>query len=256
MVIHSYLTDGFFSFGKSLLLSFKRHHGEEIPFLLSTRNLSKAQIDELHRCYKRLFIFNAEIDMVWLSKETGIDIKTLLKYKWQVENIYVKPESTIWKQFISVEDRYKNAVYEAYNMAPNFLIHMDVDSLINRPLDPLFDIVKDHDVSAIFRLGHHLDRMKVFGCLMGFRVGQPAYTFLETWRKNIDAISLVRKPRGYGQTSFYHTYQELKGSGISWGRIPRSFVQPGAASNALILQGNNGKSKSAASKDFARMTSC
>jgi hypothetical protein len=236
------MTDGFFDFGKILLQSFKKHHGEDITFFLSTRDLSEQQIDELYSLYRNLIVSNEQIDMEKLSKETGISTRLLKKYKWQVESRFVKPKSVIWKQFISVEDRYRNSLQEAFNICGDHVIHMDVDSYINRPLHPLFKLVENNDVSLIFRLNAPL-RMKVFGCLMGFKFGPEADTFLETWRKHIDAKPLIKKPRGYGQTSCFLAYDELKKSNINWGRIPRGYVQPVFHRGALIVQGNNGRNK-------------
>lgn len=250
MLIHSYLTDGFFTFGKAFLLSFKQHHGESMPVFLTTRDLSEEQIDELYSIYDNLIVSNEKIDMERLSDRTGIGIKRLRKLKWQVENIHVKRESVIWKQFISVEDRYRNSLDDAFSIAGDYLIHMDADSYIKKPLDPLFELVKNNDVSAIFKLGQKKIRLRIFACLLGFKVGQGAQTFLETWRKHIDAIPLIKKPQGYGQTSFYNAYRELEKSGIKWGRIPRPFVQPGFKSNAFIIQGNNGRRKDRVAKEF------
>ena len=184
-----------------------------------------------------------------ISKETSISTRLLKKYKWQVESRFVRSKSIIRKQFISVEDRYRNSLQEAFNICGDHVIHMDVDSFINQPLDPLFDIVQSSDVSLIFRLNQTL-RMKIFGCLMGFKFGLEAQTFLDTWRKHIDAVPLVKKPRGYGQTSCFLAYDELAHSDIRWGRIPNRFVHPRFNETALIVQGNNGRRKQRVATDF------
>lgn len=252
MLIHSYMTNGFFDFGMALLRSFKKHHGESMTFLLSTRDLKENQIDRLYSLYKNLIVSNKQIDMEALSKKTGCSVKHLKKYKWQVENIYVKPESVIWKQYISVEDRYRDSLEEAFNICGDHMIHLDVDSYINRPLSPLFKIVRNNDVSLIFRGGPM--RFKIFGCVMGFSFGTKADKFLETWRKKIDEVPLVQKPRGYGQTSCFIAYDTLSSplvnSGIKWGHIPKSFVSPQFNKKALIIQGNNGRRKAAVAKQF------
>lgn len=252
MLIHSYMTDGFFDFGKALLLSFKRFHGESIPFLLTTRDLKEDQIDELYSLYDNLIVHNDQIDMEALSKRTNKPVKALKRYKWQVENVFVKRESVIWKQFISVEDRYKNSLQDAFNICGDVFIHMDVDSLIINPLDSLFRLVEHNDVSLVFRPNHAL-RFKIFGCLMGFKFGSNAYDFLKVWEKHIDAVPLIKKPRGYGQTSCWKAYSELKDSAIKWGRIPRRFVHPKPNARALILQGNNGQNKRTVAKRFMRL---
>ncbi len=255
MLIHSYMTNGFFNFGKALLLSFKHFHGESMPFLFTTRDLSEEQIDELYSLYDNLIVHNDQIDMEALSEKTGIGVKRLRKLKWQVENIYVKRESTVWKQFISVEDRYRNSLQDAFNICGNAFIHMDADSLIINPLDSLFRLVEHNDVSLIFRPNHAL-RFKIFGCLMGFKFGSNAYDFLKVWEKHIDAVPLVKKPRGYGQTSCWKAYCELEDSAIKWGKIPGRFVHPRQNDRALILQGNNGRRKRVVAKQFLERAQC
>lgn len=255
MLIHSYMTDGFFDFGKALLLSFKHFHGESIPFLFTTRNFSEKQIDELHSLYDNLIVSNTQIDMQMLSKNINVPLKDLQRYKWQVENVFVKKESIIWKQFISVEDRYRNSLQDAFSICNDAFIHMDADSLIVNPLDSLFRIVERNDVSLIFRPQHSL-RFKIFGCLMGFKFGLEADKFLETWRKYIDAIPLAKKPRGYGQTSCWKAYSELSDSDIKWGQIPKTFVHPRPNPSALILQGNDGRKKKTVAREFLRRAKC
>lgn len=255
MLIHSYMTDGFFDFGKALLFSFKHFHGESMPFLFTTRNLSEQQIDELYSLYDNLIVHNAEIDMQALSERTGISVQLLNKHKWQVENVYVKRESVIWKQFISVEDRYRESLQDAFNICGDVFIHLDADSLIVHSLDQLFKIVEYNDVSLVFRPNHAL-RFKIFGCLMGFKFGSNAYDFLKIWEKHIDAIPLVKKPRGYGQASCWMAYDELKDSNIKWGKIPNHFVHPRQNARALILQGNNGNRKRRVAQDFLRRAQC
>jgi hypothetical protein len=249
------MTDGFFDFGKALLLSFKKFHGETIPFLFTTRNLSDQQIDELYSLYDNLIVHNAQIDMQMLSKNIGIPLAALQKYKWQVENVFVKRESVIWKQYISVEDRYRDSLQDAFNICGDAFIHMDADSLILRPLTELFRLVERNDVSLVFRPNHAV-RFKIFGCLMGFKFGPKADKFLGTWRKHIDAIPLRKKPRGYGQTSCWRAYDELKDSDIKWGKIPKVFVHPRPNPRALILQGNNGQKKKTVARNFLRRVKC
>ena len=255
MLIHSYMTDGFFDFGKALLLSFKHFHGESMPFLFTTRDISEQQIDELYSLYDNLIVHNDKIDMKALGERTGISMESLKRRKWQVEKVYVKKESIIWKQFISVEDRYRESLQDAFNICGDAFIHMDVDSLIINPLDPLFRLVEMNDVSLVFRPNQAL-RFKIFGCLMGFKFGSNAYDFLHAWRRHIDAVPLVKKPRGYGQTSCWMAYRELQDSAIKWGKIPGRFVHPRRNARALILQGNNGRRKRTVAKQFLELAQC
>ena len=243
------MTDGFFNFGEALLKSFKEHHGEDMTFLLTTRDLDDRQIDRLYSLYKNLIVSNEQIDMEAVAKKAKTTVADLEFQKKQVEQSFVRARSVRWKQYISVEDRYRNSLQDALAICGDCFLHLDIDSFINAPLDPIFDIVESNDVSLVFRYGQP-ERFRIFGCVMGFKFGLEADRFLTVWRKHIDRFPLHRKPKGYGQTSCFRAYKELSGSRIKWGVIPKQYIGATFKPSILIRQGNDGRKKSAVAKQF------
>jgi len=247
MLIHTYFTDGFYRFGKIFIESFKSIHGEENPIIATTRNLNDKQILRLERIYKNIIVLNQKIDMKWLSERSGYSVNQLLKFKHDVEfhKITDGHSNVIWKQYISVEDRYRNSILEAYdyNHGEKYMMHIDADSYIRKPLDPLFEVIKNNDVSLILRLDRPKDMKKVFGTLSGYTINKRSKGFLHLWKEHIDSIPLRNKPQGFGQTSCYYAYRDLKNSNIKWGKINKEWVKSNLEDKLLIWSGNHGRGK-------------
>jgi hypothetical protein len=247
VLIHTYFTDGFYKFGKIFIESFKSFHGEEMPMIATTRNLTDEQIAEVESMYKNVTVLNRKINMKSVSKRAKQNINTLLKYKQQIEYVHIRRRSgnVVWKQYISVEDRYKTSILEAmgYAQGEEYMMHIDADSYIRKSLDPIFDIIKKNDVSLIFRLDRPKKNRKIFGTLSGYKLGGKATRFMNKWVEHIDAVPLHLKPVGYGQTSCYYAYRDLKGSNIRWGTIPKSWVNSSLNKNSLIWSGNHARGK-------------
>jgi len=260
VLIHTYFTDGFYRFGKIFIESFKVFHGEEMPMVITTRNLNRQQLRELKSLYKNLTILNKKINMENISKRTGKSVETLKKLKHEIEFHHVrwKKGNVIWKQYISVEDRYRTSITEAmhYKGDEEFMMHIDADSYIRKSLDPIFKIIKENDITLIFRLDRPKINRKIFGSLVGFKLGKRADLFMRKWIKHIDAKSLKDKPIGYGQTSCYLAYDELKDIGIEWGTIPKKWVKSNLNEQSLIWSGNSSRGKTMTlnifEKDFRR----
>ena len=256
MLIHTYFTDGFFNFGQIFIESFKDLHGEEMPMVVTTRNLNNKQIRILRSLYKNLVIINEKIDMNYVSKRTRKDIKVLERYKQEIEFQHVsrRKGNVVWKQYISVEDRYRNSILEAmkYKGDEKYMMHIDSDSYIRKSLDPIFKIIEANDVTLIFRLDRPKLNRKIFGSLVGLRLGAKANLFMNTWVKHIDDKHLREKPIGYGQTSCYLAYEELKNSNIKWGTIPKRWVKSDLNKQSLIWSGNNSRGKTKTLNIFER----
>jgi len=220
MVIHSYLTNGFYEWAKVFIQSFRLHNGSDMRIVLSTRDLKERQIKELYSLVDNIEIRNESLDLEKMSRSSGFTIERLVVLKKQIEEIHVTPESVIWKQFISVEDRYRNSIIDVMCDYKNedFLIHFDIDTYIIAPLDKLFNLVRSNDISIRFRPNSYISR-KVLGNLIGFRLGGKCDEFMDRWVHHIDAKPIKAKPAGYGQTSFYYAYLDTKDT-YSWGDIP------------------------------------
>lgn len=249
MVIHSYFTDGFYKFGINLIRSLKNIHGEKYPVVLTTRNLNLDQINLLNAIYKNLRVFNEALDIDYFVEKTGVRKEEALKYKYEIEKLNVNKSNrtnVLWKQFISVEDRYKKSIMEVWEFTDQkHILHLDADSYIRKPLDPLFDIIKRNDVSLIFTNDNRPHR-KIFGSTIGLKKGKNALKFMNAWIKEIDKIPLKNKPLGYGQTSCLAAYNITKNQ-IKFGRFNPIWVKPNLDERAIIWAGNHprGKEKTA-----------
>jgi len=245
MIIHSYLTNGFYPWAELFLESLEFHHGTEHKVVLSTRDLTKEQIENLITLYPNIEIRNEALDIESMSLKSNIPIEKLIKYKNEIESKCVFGPNVIWKQFISVEDRYKKSIIDVMNdyQHEDFMLHIDIDMYVRQPLDDLFEIIRNNDISIKFRLNSK-DNRKVLGSLIGFRLEKKTLEFMNKWIYYIDKIPINEKPIGYGQTSFYYAYRDMKDN-FDWGQFPTKFSSPHLRDNDVIRSGNTkyGKTK-------------
>ena len=134
MLIHSYLTDGkpMFEFALLFLESFKYYHGEDIKIVFSARNLRKNQLEQLYGSYSNLDIINERFGYKRVKEKTGFSNHYIDEIKSAVENginISGKQDLITMKQFISVDDRYRNSILDAMNRYRyyNHMLHLDID---------------------------------------------------------------------------------------------------------------------------------
>ena len=259
MIIHSYLTDGFYGWAEIFLKSFFYHHGDEHKIFLSTRDLKNKQVNILRSLYPNIQIINKQLDINNISKRAKLPKEKILELKNNIENGAVNKNNFIWKQAISVEDRYRNSILEAmrYNPDQDYLVHFDIDMYFRKNLEELFNIVKNNDISIKFRLNSKINR-KVMGGLIGFKLSQQTDRFMINWIKYIDRVPLYEKPIGYGQTSFYYSYLDFKNK-LDWGNIPGKFISPRFLDTDVVWSGNTvaGKTKNLKRcyQDFKEMKS-
>lgn len=243
MIIHSYFTDGLYGWAEIFVKSFLFHHGDKYKIFFCSRDLSQKQISDLSSLTPNLYISNKPLDLNMISKRAKMPVSRILKLKDHIEKRAVTKKSVIWKQAISVEDRYRTSIIEAMNKFPSedFLIHFDIDLYFRKRLDDLFKIVTNNDISIKFRLKSKLSR-KVMGGLIGFRLCPKTKKFMKRWIYHIDNIPLYEKPIGYGQTSFYYTYLDFENK-MKWGYIPSRFLSPRFDETDVIWSSNNKRGK-------------
>jgi 5-hydroxyisourate hydrolase-like protein (transthyretin family) len=257
MIIHSYLTDGFYGWAEIFIKSFVYFHGTTHKIVLTTRDLTDEQIHNLQMLYQNLIVKNKSLDLKNIAERARLTIKEIKKLKRHIENSAVNRKTFIWKQAISVEDRYRNSILEAMDEGINgeYLIHFDIDMYFRSELSQLFEIVTNNDISIKFRLGSKINR-KVMGGLIGFRICDKTKEFMNRWKYYIDELPLYKKPLGYGQTSFYLAYCDLQEK-IKWGHIPSKFISPRFLETDVIWSGNTKKGKEynlkLCYKDFSEM---
>jgi len=240
MIIHSFLTDGFFPWAKIYLKSFKFHHGEKLHIVFCTVNLTENQINELHSLYSNLNVINKFIDIQEVSDSWGMDLQIVLKHKKQIEKVHVTDEARIWKQFISADKRIRSIydVMKEYNHE-DYLMHTDIDIYFRTNLQDLFTLIKNNEISIRFRLNSSLQR-KVMGGMIGFEINNKVFNFMDRWVEYLDAVPIVKRETGYGQTSFYLTYKDFEFN-YKWGDIPISYISPHMKPTDQIWSANTTK---------------
>jgi hypothetical protein len=249
VIIHSYVTDGFYDFAVTLIESFKNKHGEDMPFLLHGKELSNEQIEGLYKRYKNLTIKNSEIDWVWLERMSKMSKKQLLQGKHQVEHLgnrYMSKQFYHWKHYISIYSRYRDAIAEAFEFAGEgeHILHLDIDLYINRDLTPIFNLIEMSDVAIMLRPQLSPEWRKVYGCILGFTVNDRSRKFIKKVRTHIHAKDFINIPKGYGQIVFWRAWQDFrKTKEIKFAKIPETWIDKGFGNKALILSANNGLKK-------------
>jgi len=244
LIIHSYLTDGFYGWAELFVKSFRFHHGNDYKIFLTTRNLNKKQIENLES-FPNIHISNEKLNIRDIANRAKMNVEDILKLKHKIENDAVTEKSFIWKQAISVEDRYKRSIIEVMYAFPqeDYLVHFDIDMYFRDNLFDLFKTIKDNDITIKFRLNSKINR-KVMGGLIGFKISEKTIRFMKKWINYIDEKPLHKKPIGYGQTSFYLAYLFMKNE-LSWGNVKSKYISPRFLETDVIWSGNtkDGKEK-------------
>lgn len=242
MIIHSYLTDGFFPWAKIFLESYGFHNGSDNLVVLSTRGLTTDQISELYDLYDNLVVKNKDYDMKKFAKRAGVPQKILKEYKRQVEEECVTQKNKVWKLMIAADERVKST-YEVMKeyQDEDFMFHSDIDMYIRSPLTELFDTIKKHDISIRLRLHSKLNRKTMIG-IQGYRLCNTTINFVRRWIKYVDDKAPKDRPLGYGQTACYYAYMDFKDK-VKWWSVPRRFIAPQMYDTDIIWSGNTKKGK-------------
>jgi ACT domain-containing protein len=242
VIVHAYLTSGFFPWAKIFLESYKYHNGEDNRVILSTRCLKDQQLTELYNIYSNLQIINTQYSIKNMAAKAGITQTKMLKYKNEVETNHVTMENKVWKLMIAADDRVKSIrdVLQA-NMNEDYMFHSDIDMYIRAPLTELFDFIKQHEISIRLRLKSKLNRRTMIG-IQGYKIGKKALNFLNSWIKHVENIKPKDRPLGYGQTSCYYAYKEFVNN-TDWGSVPRKFIAPQMKETDIIWSANTSQGK-------------
>ena len=242
MLVHAFLTDGFYPWAELFVESFKHHNGEDIPIVLCTRILNDDQINKLYSLHSNITVENKQIDLKRLAKKFGISYKQLLEYKHQIEKVHITTEARIWKQYTSADQRIRS-IYEVMkkHTDQDFILHSDIDMYIRIQLGDLFDLIEANDISIRFRLNSSTPR-KVMGGLIGFKINEKVFKFMERWEKYLDDVPIPKRKIGYGQSSFFFAYRDLKDD-YKWGDVPQRYISPFMRPEDRIWSANNTKGK-------------
>jgi hypothetical protein len=249
MIIHAYFTDGYYPWADFFVRTLKHSNGEDNKLIVSSRNLNKNQIKGLKDLYKNIEVRNKDLDYQKMAKRAKVSLNELMVMKKQVETIKINKTNRVWKLMTSAEDRIKE-IRDVHNSLPEgeHFLNMDIDTYIRHPLDPWFKIVRENDFTSIFRIEK---QMREFGylkredfliicCIQGYTISKKTTNFLNKWVEHIDSLNPPERSKGWGQTTCYRAYDEVKEE-LKWGNInPKTFSLTGVGEHHLIWGANKG----------------
>jgi len=256
MMIHAYLTDGYYDWAQLFLKSLKYHHGEEFLVVLSSRDLDESKIENLHSLYNNLDVINKGFNINKMAKRAGVSREKLLKFKKQIETSHVTPASNVWKTMIADDDRIRD-IYQIMQRYKDqeYMIHFDVDMYFKKPITELIEIVKSNDISIRLRLQSKMTRRTMIG-VQGYKLTDLTIRFVKDWIKNIEKVPVNRRPLGHGQAACYHSYMKFKDQ-LSWGTVFPRFISPRMEQTDVVWSANTKKGKERTialfNKDFKEM---
>jgi len=248
-IINAYFTDGYIEWAKLFIKSYTYHNGEDDKMIICSRNLNSEQQVEIFGLRNNIEVRNINLDFNKLSKKAKVNKNQLLEFKKQVETVKVSGNNKVWKLMIAGDDRIKsiynimnNEIYEGSN-----LIHFDVDMYVTGKITKIIDIAENNDVSTIFRIEKQMRRRgKVFRehravliNIQTYKINERSRKFVKRWIKYIDDIPPIKRPKGYGQTSYYYAWKDLNKE-VDFGHIPREYQSFGSRKNSFLWTANMG----------------
>lgn len=261
LLIHSYMTSGFFSWAILYLKTLKKFNGEKHTVFFDCRDFTKKQKKELKKLYSNLIIKNETIDYEELKNRSGISIQKLKKLKVDVEtkrkNINTL-DKILWKQFISVEERYRGSIpyaFDTYKDNFTHILHLDIDTCFIGSIDPIINLMENRDVVFRFqdtkppknKVKKNQNKV-IWGHTLGIKLTKQSRDFIQSWCDIIDSKDLKNKPKGFGQTSLYKAF-ELHRDELNWDYMPYYYTltdnvyrsNPKLRNKVILLTGNKGK---------------
>jgi hypothetical protein len=201
--IHTFLTPGFMGWGELFLEALRRIHGERIHVRIDSRNLSDEDIELLHRIYGNIEIHNRPLDWQALADEAGVSLETFHQWRVEIERGVSTQDNHLFRIAISVNERYctlPQVMEELRAQGYEIMLHSDADIYIRRPLDRLFEILSEHDLSLFIR-PKNPHWMGVVGGFLGFRLNNQTKKFMSQWMEQIDSVPLIKRWNGFGQST-------------------------------------------------------
>ena len=248
MIIHSYFTEGYYDWAKLFVKSLKKSNGDGLDVVLSSRNLDEKRQDEMRSLYPNLLLLNKDLQYDKMAKRIGINKKTLLQYKNQVETIKVNKENKAWKLMIAAEDRLRE-ILDVLGLLNSPMLHVDIDTYVKKDITPILETIKANDFTTRWRIEKQIKRegyvryenRATLISVQGY--GTPkGLTFLERWLEHLCKVPAIERPTGFGQTSCYRAYLDYKDV-MSFGDVPPSFLSPQGNAGGILWGANQGAKK-------------
>lgn len=238
IVVHSYLTDGFFDMACVFLESFSNYHVNE-KVVLTTRGLMQTQIEELQGLWKPLVIEEIPIDFEEMSERSGYSVGELLGFKDHIEREYISYGTRAWKLMIAGEDRI-DRIYKI--LLSSYLadgriegmVHFDIDTLFRGNIHELIKLVASRDLGLKLRPNHKVVKARITIDCMTINNNYRTREFFRTWLELVRKVHPKERPVGFGQTTCWGAYEHLK-HGMDTQRLPLKFGLPGRNANKDVI---------------------
>jgi hypothetical protein len=244
-MIYAYLTENFFDWAELFLKSYDLFHDTSELIHLETRNLRDYQISHLKELYPNLVIDNKPLNINKLSKKYNVKLSSLLMWKEDISRGKVTPGgSVIWKNIIADGDRIKSFVkVVAKNPDEEYYIFLDIDIIFRRNIAFLRRLGRNHDVSIKFRPSKHIESSRVMIGNIIFRNSKCGNRFIKLWWRKTSSLPMLKRPRAWGQVTFWRTSQEMKEEGCKFFNLPMKVVDGNYKKGALIWSGHKGNKR-------------
>lgn len=210
LLVHTFATDNYVAWAELFLEALRFHHGQRPHVRLDGWDLSDDRIALLRKIYANLDVRNRSGGDEDVAEKLGVDLATVLGWKDEIEYGETTDRNFRFKLFISVDQRYRSlqsVAAEAKERGYDYLIHSDVDVYLRRPLHRLLEIIDRHDISVFLR-ETDLHRMKALGAFLGLNLKGNVDAFLERWMREIDAVPLGERWRGFGQSALWFAIEK------------------------------------------------
>lgn len=243
MLIHSYLTSGFVKMAEVFLKSLDMvTKPSNPPVWLDGRGLSSLDINSLSLCYPRelLHIRSHPLHIASLADMAGVTPEQLKKYKRECEGRFVSQKNKVWKLMTAGDDRVmslQNILFHGsgnrtqpgpdwQDFSAKGIAHFDIDTLFRKPIDMIPKMMDEADIWLKLRPGHNIVKARItIDCII-VKPTQTVRFFFDRWRHYINRIQPKDRPIGYGQTSCWLAFEEVKHK-LNYKTLPLIFGLPG-----------------------------
>lgn len=241
MLVHAYLTDGFVPMAEVFLQSLHKVMPDPPDVWLDTRDLTEEQINRLRQSYvtdtRRLHIVNQTIPWEQWAQRADVSVKTLRKYKQEIEGKYVRQNNRVWKLMTAGDNRVR-ALHDLLELkAHDYIAHFDIDTLFRRELR-LEGLMREANIWLKLREGHSTLKARItIDCLL-LKSTPDVLRFFEHWREHIDRVPPPERPVGFGQLSCWYAFEEVRAD-LQYAQLPLTFGLPGRnAPDDIVWTGN------------------
>jgi len=244
LIVHTYYTAGMHELAKVFVESFCFHHANDhTPLFIDAIGIDDKMKEDLYYRYPIIKVKKRPYNLEAMSKRSNVPIKTLEKWREQVEHGYVTEQNRAWKLMIAGEDR----VLKVYNMLREFpdepdalIVHFDIDTLFRANINDIVDEMKGYDVGLKLRPNINPVKARITIDMMALHITPDTRHWLSDWIRTSCSMPPKQRPIGWGQTSCWIAYEAAtKDKRLKALTLPLKYGLPGRNKpNDVVWCGN------------------